>query len=105
MGDKAIPHTDSIETPPMTDTQLVITPTDLRGMKGTGMTDGIPRCVVDHLSAVHVATPHHPETTQRMDALLNAMRTDIPLVSVILCIAHKPMAHALQVVRSSTKQY
>lgn len=87
MGDEAkpmaIPHTGtSIEILPMTDIQLVITPTDLQGMKVTGMTDGIPTLVQDHPSAKHVATVHHLGTTHHVDALLAAMRTDIPLMAL-----------------------
>lgn len=82
------PQTETpTETPPMTATQLVIAPTDLQGMKETAMTEGIPTLILDHLSALHVVTAHHAETTQSVAALLNAVRTDIPLILLTTLIA------------------
>lgn len=78
-----IPHTETpIEILHMTATQLMITHTDLEGMKGTDMIDGIPTLVLDHLSAMYKVTAHHQETTRRVDVLLNAVRTDAPLIAV-----------------------
>ncbi len=31
---------------------------------------------------MHVATAHHLKTTKSVDALLNAVRTDIPLITL-----------------------
>ena len=82
------PQTETAtETPPMTDTQLVIAPTDPQGMKETAMVEGIPTLILDHLSAQHVVTTHHAETTQSVAALLNAVRTDIPLILLTALIA------------------
>lgn len=74
-----IPQTDiPIENLLLIHPHLRIT-TEPQSMKGTGMTDGIPTLVLDHLSAMHVATAHHLETTRSVAALLNAARTDVPL--------------------------
>ncbi|KAE8290465.1 hypothetical protein D5F01_LYC10038 [Larimichthys crocea] len=70
------------ETLPTIHTQLVILPTDLQSMKGTGTTDGIPTLGLDRLSDMHVVPAHHPETTRGVAALLNAMRTDISLIAL-----------------------
>lgn len=82
------PQTETpTETPPVTGTQLVIAPTDLQDMKETAMAEGISTLVLDHLSTIHVVAVHHAETTQSVAALLNAVRTDIPLILLTTLIA------------------
>lgn len=72
----------AIETLPMNNTQLRITPSDLQGMKGTDMKDRIPTLVLDHQGTMHVASVQYTGIIQGVAALLNIMRTDIPVITL-----------------------
>lgn len=72
----------AIETLPMNNTQLRVTPSDLQGMKGTDMKDRIPTRVLDHRSAMHMATVQYTGIIQGVATLLNIMRTDITFITL-----------------------
>lgn len=93
-----IPQTDTAtEILPMIDTHHVTPPTDLQGMKETGTTEGIPTLVLDQQSTMHVATAHHLKTTHAVAALLNAVRTDVPLFALLKTMRKDVPLIALQV--------